>query len=186
MRILKGIFRFLARKIIALELAHSLMAYFIIFLAFGPKLPARHRIPAFKWESFCPGRWRCISWPFNRIEEAPWYGRLFNCVCVYGCPHGINPREKKKDLQVLSRVKRDEWWVNQRTIYPSTYRYTSSVLHWSLYHTTKLIHLHPIFSLKKTYLTCLETCRVFNRVSPPLLHLHPETPHHPHLQCHLS
>jgi hypothetical protein len=37
---LKGIFRFLAGKIIAIELAHSLMAYFIISLAFGPKLPA--------------------------------------------------------------------------------------------------------------------------------------------------
>jgi hypothetical protein len=61
MRMLEGIFRFLAGKIIALELAHSLMAYFIISLAFGPKLPARYRIPAFKWESFCPGRWRCIS-----------------------------------------------------------------------------------------------------------------------------
>lgn len=35
MRMLKGIFRFLAGKIIALELAHSLMAYFIIFLAFA-------------------------------------------------------------------------------------------------------------------------------------------------------
>jgi hypothetical protein len=70
---LKGIFRFLAGKIIAIELAHSLMAYFIISLAFGPKLPARYRIPAFKSH-----RRSSLIWSIAQLCVC-----VCVCVCVY-------------------------------------------------------------------------------------------------------